>query len=152
MKSDKEKKQNKFFKKGDILIYALVLLILIASFVSIFFKDVKSVDRITVNDLSSGRTIFSYDFSSQSSYFDEEKVRVTDKSEYLEVEITTGGGYNMLVVEKNGVAYMKEADCSFNADCVHSDKIMQSGDVIICLPHKIEVVGIGSGEGEIIIG
>lgn len=152
MKNDKEKTENKFFKKGDMLIYALVLLILIASFMPLVFKDSKSVEKITVNDLNSGETVFSYDFSSQRSSFDGNKVKVTDNGEYLEVEITAGGGYNLLIVEKNGVAYMKEADCSFNADCVHSGKITRSGDVIICLPHKLEVIGMGSGEGEIIIG
>lgn len=152
MKTNETKNMNNFFEKGDVIIYVLIFVALIVSFLPILSKNEKGITRVVVNDLGFGETIFSYDVLSGDCLFDKEVVSVEDMGEFLTVTINRDDKVNVLIVEKSGYAYMKEANCSFNADCVHSDKITRSGDVIICLPHKIEVVGIGQEEGEIIIG
>ena len=46
-------------------------------------------------------------------------------------------GINELIIE-NGVCYMKEADCPDKL-CVKQGRINESGQSIICLPHRVVV-------------
>lgn len=46
-------------------------------------------------------------------------------------------GYNILVI-KNGVAFMKDADCP-DKNCVHQGKISKVGETIVCMPHKVVI-------------
>ena len=55
------------------------------------------------------------------------------------------GGTNVLVIE-NGQAYMTYANCP-DGVCVRRGKISYVGQRIICLPNKIVVAVIGSGDG-----
>ncbi len=152
MKKSDGDKNSLFFKKGDIIIYALVFVAIILSFLPIVMSKSGEIDVVVVTDLEKNSEIFSYSVASGEYTYDERLVMVEKTDGALVVTIEKGDKKNVLVVEKNGETYMKEANCSINADCVHSDKITKSNDAIICLPHKLEVVGKGSEEGEIIIG
>lgn len=50
-------------------------------------------------------------------------------------------GHNTLII-KDGYAYISDADCPDQL-CVKQGKISQSGQSIICLPHKLVVEIIG---------
>jgi hypothetical protein len=50
---------------------------------------------------------------------------------------SANGGTNLLVIE-NKTAYMAESDCK-NQVCVHAGRISKSGEIIVCLPHKVVV-------------
>ncbi len=52
-------------------------------------------------------------------------------------------GRNSLVI-KDRSAYVSEADCP-GQDCIHMGRIDESGEEIICLPHKL-VIRIEGGE------
>lgn len=61
------------------------------------------------------------------------------------IEIKSDFGSNTVVIE-NGSVYMKDADCP-DRYCVKQGKVKDSGDSVICLPHKL-VVGVKSHNGE----
>ncbi len=54
------------------------------------------------------------------------------------------GGQNRLVIE-NGTAHIEEADCPDKL-CAQHTAISHVGDSIVCLPHRLTVTVIGSGE------
>lgn len=56
------------------------------------------------------------------------------------------GAYNLVVVE-NGKAYVSEANCA-NGICKNSKSISKSGEVIICIPHRL-VITVVSPEREV---
>lgn len=56
-------------------------------------------------------------------------------SEDNELRIETEYGYNTVVV-KSGEVYVESADCD-NHSCMHQGKIKNSGETIVCLPHKL---------------
>ncbi len=51
------------------------------------------------------------------------------------------GEHNFIVI-KDGMVYMKEADCPDKL-CVHQNTIDSTGESIICLPNKVIVTIIG---------
>lgn len=63
-----------------------------------------------------------------------------------EREIVTQWGSNWLVIQK-GKAYIREADCK-NQVCVHTKPIDQTGESIVCLPHKVNIYITGKNESE----
>ena len=63
-----------------------------------------------------------------------------------EQEIVTQWGNNWLVIQK-GKVYIKEADCK-NQVCVHTKPIDQTGESIVCLPHKVNIYITGNNESE----
>lgn len=56
-------------------------------------------------------------------------------SENNTIEIKTGYGTNILVIE-NGYAYMQEADCP-DKYCIEQGKINKNTETIVCLPHRV---------------
>ena len=74
----------------------------------------------------------------------EEYARVPlDGKEHV-YEIKTELGYNKVIVDKDGV-HIEEADCPDKL-CAQHTAISHVGDSIVCLPHRLTVTVIGSGE------
>ncbi len=65
--------------------------------------------------------------------------------EDCEVLLGEGDHTNLLVI-KDGKAAVTEATCPDKV-CVHTGKIYESGQTIVCLPHRL-VVSIEGGESE----
>ncbi len=61
------------------------------------------------------------------------------------IEIKSENGSNTVAIE-NGSVYMKDADCP-DRYCVKQGRITDSGDSVICLPHKL-VVEVCASDGE----
>ena len=54
-----------------------------------------------------------------------------------ELPISSADGYNIFVV-KDGMAYVKEADCP-HQDCVNHAPVSKKGETIVCLPHEFVI-------------
>ena len=46
---------------------------------------------------------------------------------------------------EGGKAFMQEADCP-NHDCVEKGAVTKTGQIILCLPHKLAVTIVNEGE------
>lgn len=142
-------KNGKFFIKRDILLYAVILIAVIAAVtVLILAQDKGELEKIEI--YYDKILIYVYDNSLKNGIITEAgRKYVTEKSEgnELRVVVTVPEGYNVIVFDGEG-AKVTEADCSVRADCVNfSGKITKSGDAIFCVPHSLSVVGVGT-EGE----
>ena len=104
-----------------IVIASLLLLSIIALLVLNLTKKDGAYVRVEVN----GETVGEYPLDTDGSY-------------------TLGGGSNILTV-KDGKAYMSYSDCP-GQDCVHSHKISNVGESIICTPNRIAVIIIGESD------
>lgn len=105
-------------KKGDLILLILLSLSVILS-LGLFFLKPKALNCVVYEN---GVKVASYPMN-----------------EDFEINVSTKGGhYNTLTI-KDGKAAITSADCA-NQICVHTAPIDQTGDVIICLPHKLSVV------------
>lgn len=68
-------------------------------------------------------------------------------SEDATIEIPGVDGKNILVIKDN-VAYMKDADCPDHL-CMKQGKIGADGESIICLPHKVVVRVVSEQDKEV---
>lgn len=152
METEGKKKTGDFFKKGDVIVYAALLLVVILSFLLFFTSSSEGLKKIEIKSLESGEVLFSYDIASGNVECDERVVSLKKTDDGLEVAIKRGERENVVIIRRDGETYMKEANCSSRKDCVKSGAITRGGDAIICIPNKIEIIGIGDGEGGIIIG
>ncbi|MBR5641370.1 MAG: NusG domain II-containing protein [Firmicutes bacterium] len=60
------------------------------------------------------------------------------------VDVVTSYGHNVLCIE-GGKVWVSEADCP-NHDCVEKGAIAKTGQIILCLPHKLSVTVVNEGE------
>lgn len=153
MEKERADKNQKFvfFAKWDIAIYIFVFLLLALSVAVVFSSNGGKLEGIEIEDFSEGKLLARYSFLSERLETFDEKVSYTELSDRIEIEIKNGDDRNLLIIEKGGKAYMKETNCSRRADCLYGN-ISHAGDSIICLPHKIEIRGIGESKGEVVIG
>ena len=108
--------KNSFFKKADIFL-AVALLLLGFGTLALLQSRQKAGDTVLV-------TVG----SPWGSYALEE-----DRTETVE----TAYGTNVLRIE-DGLVWIAEADCP-NHDCVEKGAIAKTGQIILCLPHKLAV-------------
>ena len=117
-------KQNKIFTKGDFLIMAVALIVIIAIFI---FSIRPMVTGSTVEIYESGELVHTINLSKNESYF---------------YEVASG---NNTITVKDGVAYIEDSTCSDQL-CVKIGAIKDSGKQIVCLPNRLRVVITGEGE------
>lgn len=75
------------------------------------------------------------------------KVGNSDEARYSlseDGEYTLNGGTNILTI-RDGKAFMSHADCP-DKTCVRSGKINMTGERIVCLPNRIYITVVGTGE------
>ena len=113
-----------FFKKADIFL-AIALLLLGFGTLALLKSGQKdgSFARVTVDGTLYG-----------TYRLDEDRT----------VDIETPYGRNVLRIE-GGKAFMQEADCP-NHDCVEKGAVAKTGQIILCLPHKLAVTIVNEGE------
>ncbi|HOO22456.1 MAG TPA: NusG domain II-containing protein [Clostridia bacterium] len=137
-------KEQKFFCRGDILVYILIAVItVVVMCVFLIPERQNALERINIyydNDL-----VYVFDMETRqgktaSGY---ENIIAEDYSgETIRVTIVTDKGENVVEIGSS-YARMASADCRF-ADCVRSfPPIKEGGDIIVCLPNKITVTGEG---------
>lgn len=103
--------------KNDLLLIGTILLSALIIFI-IFKLNLKDGNKVKV--IVDSKEKYCYNFNNNA-----------------EVEIKTGDGINVLVIE-NGEAYIKSANCP-DKICVSHRKISKVGETIVCLPHKLVV-------------
>ena len=108
-----------FFKKPDLLVYALVLVVLVCSFFLWGRVQGKAGGSLVVSVNGTEKTTLPLD---------------TD----TEVLIEGFAGLNCKVCVANGAAYVTEADCPDKLCAKHSP-ISRTGESIVCLPARITV-------------
>lgn len=113
--------------RNDILLLVLLILVGVSAY---FFKEqsirkaaFSSVALINVN----GETLYRIDLNKDDTF-----------------SLDTEFGYNMVTV-KDGKIMVSKADCP-DQICVNHAPISKKGEVIICLPHKLEITIIESEE------
>ena len=123
---DKMKDLFKVIKKADIVLFAaLILLGAALSVPALLWKGGGDTVRVTVN----GKLFGTYRIS-----------------EDREVAVKKNGNTNIVVI-KGGRVWMESASCK-NQICVHTGKISQSGQSIVCLPNRVSVTIEGKGGGQ----
>lgn len=115
MKSAKnrETKFNDFFKKGDIVIALVVVVLVILTLVFALSKDVGEAQI----------------------YIDGELKYRLDLSTDERLEILDG---KMIIVVEDGKIFVESSDCKEQL-CVHSSGISNDGGMIVCLPNKVVI-------------
>lgn len=76
---------------------------------------------------------------------DREVLYLAPLKEDKRLTIDYGDGYNVVVIE-NGQVRVDEASCP-DQTCVRHKPTSQTGDPIVCLPHRLEVEVLRSGDG-----
>lgn len=134
-----------WFKGWDILIYALILLFLLALF--LFFVIFPEREQLSgVEIFVKNERVFFCDFE-EGSYTIEDvsRVRVEENGDLLLVTVTTEEGSNIVSVDtKARRADMTDADCSWSRDCVHMPPIENTASApVSCIPHGVVVMPMG---------
>ena len=113
-----------FFKKADIF---LAIALLLLGFGSLALLRSGQKDGAFVRVTVDGAVYGTY-------RLDEEQT----------VEVETSCGRNVLRIE-GGKVWVREADCP-NHDCVEKGAIAKTGQIILCLPHKLSVTVVNEEE------
>ncbi len=120
------------FKAGDIIVYLFAIILIISSFVGIYWIKSGS-SQATVVIEANGKVISSFP--------------LREGIEPEEISIDTGNGkYNIVLVTHQGVR-IKEANCPDQV-CVRTGTISYPGQSIICIPHKVIIKIIGAQREE----
>ena len=114
-----------FFKKADIFIYALLVLLGAGSLL------------LLKNGPQGAEAVVRVDGDVAA------RIQLTEA--YQESVIETSYGTNRIAVE-GGKVWVKESDCR-GQDCMHFAPISRSGQTIICLPHHLSITIEGGGSG-----
>lgn len=101
-------------KKGDIIVFASIIILSVLLFSFSFFGDDGKQVAVTV---------------------DNKPYRAYSLDKNGEYEIKTENGKNTLVIS-DGAAYFKDSDCP-DKTCQRMGKISKAGETIVCLPHKV---------------
>ena len=114
-----------FFKKADLLLLAVLLLIGAGSLLMLKSGQKGSTAVVTVD----GETV----------------VRIQLTEERFMQTVETAYGKNTFLIE-NGSICVIESDCR-GGDCMHFAAISREGQTIVCLPHHLSVTIEGGGSG-----
>lgn len=162
--------KSKTFKFADIIVYgALTVLIAVMFIVFVIGDSTKGeLERFYITDDATGKIIYSFDFKNYgtsdylgdiNSYWENGSVTVNRIADKVYVTVRRndieGDHYNIVKAEKTDTGFkvtVIEATCSNYADCVHSFfPITTSNRSIVCIPHRITVVGYNSNDRDDVI-
>lgn len=122
--------KNSLLRPWDGIIVVILILLSFAPVVVFSLNRVSSPTQEAVLSVD-GKELKTFDLSDKSQAY---TYRYEDK----------GGDYNLIEVKGNRIR-IKEADCG-DQICVRRGWIDQSGETIVCLPHKL-VIEIKSSDG-----
>lgn len=141
LKTAADFKNGKLFNKRDAIVYAFLLILIIALFV---------IFALPSSTESNGFYVYVKDeLVLTIKYGEEPVVHKTDKATvfidsddfyvYFNEDKTD---YNKITVNENG-AKITDATCSLSRDCVYEPTIKNDG-AIYCVPHQLKIVPIKS--------
>lgn len=114
MKTAQAKNGERLFKKGDLIIAAVLLIAVVFSLIFVFSKKTGSIVEI----YKAGKLLYSVPLN-------EDKEIILDED-----------GHNIVKIE-GGKVKMVESDC-VGQDCIKMPSI-SGGGIIVCLPNKVVV-------------
>lgn len=141
-------KRAAWFKGWDILIYAFILLLLLALFLFfVIFHEREQLSGIEIF-VKNERVFFCELNEGSYTIEDASRVRVEESGALLLVTITTEEGFNTVEIDtKARRADMTDADCSMSRDCVHMPAIENTASApISCIPHGVVVMPVGGDQ------
>lgn len=137
-------KNNKLFKKTDILVYA-VLFLLVAVLFTVFVIFPKTAKSNLITASLNNKEIFRYNFADNTytEYEFDGKIEITESENARFLKIFFGKDckdFNTVCIDlKNKTVSVTESNCSIRKDCVHSTPITTNGGIIICMPHALKI-------------
>lgn len=151
-------RKGRLFIKSDIVVYALLVVLIIALFwVFVFTADSQEYDQLQIIDTVNNQVVFVYDRNTGEYYINDSyrlDIVVQDCEDgcicvYIleEGETDLDNFTNLLCIEPDGTADMIDAVCGVYEECVNSfPAITEVGDLIVCSPNNIKVVAVGGAE------
>ncbi len=136
LKKISEEKQNKFFRKKDLIIYILVAVVIAAVFLAVFFSEDNDAPE-GIRIIYADEVIFTMTIGEEGTILSDV---VTREKTYFGYRITVATEYGSNVFDvnvKEKTVSVESADCE-GGDCRHM-KISKKSDSIVCLPHLLRV-------------
>ncbi|MFA6867031.1 MAG: NusG domain II-containing protein [Clostridia bacterium] len=147
MKKIEKVNKSVFFKPLDIAFYAIIsILIIVLLCVFLIPKNENTLEKIEI--YKGNEVIYTYDYNLLQGNIEklpsETLIEEYDENNCHYVKIITEESYNLVEIGSN-YALMKDANCSHYAPCVNNfSAIKKDGDIIVCMPHQIKIVGVGN--------
>lgn len=142
-------KKQKYFYKADLIVYVLIA-ILITTLLLVYLLPYNKTSLEKIEIYYENILIYTYNYeSNEKEIVDNYSNIITeyDSDGLHYVKIVTERGKNIVEIG-NSYAKMSEADCSYYAECVNNfQPIEEGGDIIVCLPHQIKIIGSGTAIG-----
>ncbi|MCD8309387.1 MAG: NusG domain II-containing protein [Clostridia bacterium] len=143
LKKIEEIKSNKFFKVWDIIIYAVLAVVIVALFLSVFLTSDNS-PLSGINVYYNNEVVFTYAFDDNKyEILSESNISVEEDDNSLTVYFTTDGGdgHNTIYIDtSNKTVKVTESDCSNRKDCVYMSAISDNSGLIVCTPHRLKIM------------
>lgn len=148
-------KKDRGVKPLDLLIYAVALIFVGASF-WLSYALFPTNDMHGFEILYKNTRVFAYDFErDEYEISNSDCILILDgNGEVMTVKFSVygGDGYNLIYVNKTKRSVsVIEADCSARKDCVFAAEITNCSQTIICTPHELIILPIGDVDGGDII-
>ncbi len=115
--------KDSFFKKADIILAAFLLALALL----IFLIPMRAGEP-------GAYVVISVDGESRGSY---------PLGEDRSIRIDSSEGYNIIEIN-GGQVSVTDADCP-NGDCMRYGRISRTGQIILCLPHRLAITIISEG-------
>ena len=140
-------KQSKPFKALDLALYAVILLVtavLLIVFVMLPEKTSLTASGAVAEIALDGEVVFDYNFANGAYkiYGGAAEIQANENGKTAVIVYADGNrhDYNIIVFDEadGGGISVHSANCSFRRDCTFMT-IKKSGDVIICIPHRLKV-------------
>ena len=136
LKKISEEKQNKFFRKKDLIIYILVAVAVAAVFLAVFLSEDKDAPE-NIRIIYADEVIFTMTIGEEGTILSDVVTREKTYFGYR-ITVTTEYGSNVFDVNvKEKTVSVESADCE-GGDCRRM-KIYKRSDSIVCLPHLLRV-------------
>ena len=159
--NEREKKavsNNAVFKKPDLILYLLVVIIVAVCFLIPIFTHGQNKNSFSV--YKGEELVLTFDFESGDCKIENQFTELVIKSPTVDnsVSITIFTNlekteYNELLVDlENYSVKVVKSNCSLRKDCVHTPALEKGEGVIICLPHDLKIVPTGSNYIPVVSG
>ncbi len=132
------KSKEKYFKRADIIVYAILIVIAACLFFTTVKPRTSSGCAFTVQ--VKGEVVFKGDFQTKTyTVIREEAVKKLSDNVF---EIITEKGKNVIKIDwENSDVTVIETDCGTTKECTYMS--LKNGD-IICVPHSLVIKSTGS--------
>ena len=135
-----EEKNNKMFKKADLFVYGFILALIISLFIGfVFSNSSKDIDVVEFYQKDDKIIEYSFKLDSLNIISNGENIDVLKENGNYYITIKDGERFNFLEIDtKAKKVVVKETNCSKSKDCTHMS-IKKEGDVIVCVPNKLNI-------------